>query len=599
MGAVVSISMLWMMYGIRSVLGEVAQTTVDQRLEAASRSFDRYLTSRTRFLEAMVASVAETAHVKSTLELGDRETAAVCAREAQPSLEGRFVVLTNAEGKLLAHTAGAGANPDAQLASAIRIALGGQRYSGILTDDHGPFLAGAAPVTVRTEIGERLVGVILAGERVDARLATEFREAIGIDVLVTRGQKAVAWSMADATSVEPEAAAKLLAAGVASHRNVQRIRASDIDRFALTRPFGATGQIVLSNSATDLIALEGHLSTLAIKFGTLAAAVAALLGIWISRRLTGPLRDLVSAADDVAGGDLDTVVSESGTQETVQLGRAFNHMTQHVRQLVNDVRHKAEVLQQQKNELEWANQVQRNFLVSASHELRTPITSISSSSEILLHHGGDDEAETRQEFLSIIENETERLTGLLTQMLKWTEVEAALSCHKVEAFDLPTAVEETLAAFRRGKGHGRRVTFQVTSQANTCLGDRPAIQQLIEQLLDNVHKFTPPDSDVTVLLRDGELGIELHIEDQGPGIPDEDMRRRVFERFVQGGDILTEKPPGVGLGLAICTEIATTHGGEVRCEQSESGGALFIVTLPWSIIDAPAERERVSTQVGG
>jgi signal transduction histidine kinase len=182
--------------------------------------------------------------------------------------------------------------------------------------------------------------------------------------------------------------------------------------------------------------------------------------------------------------------------------------------------------------------------------------------------------------MAIIDCEANRLTQLVDQLLDLTALEAGESRFCIEEFDLLAAVDETVGAFRRGAGRGRSIATEYDCDVGAYLGDRSRLQQLLEQLLDNAAKFTPPDSPISIHLESTDTGIELRVADRGPGVPSAVDQRRIFDRFVQGGDLLTEKPAGVGLGLAIGAEIAAAHGGRLSYRDRDGGGAEFVLTLP-------------------
>ena len=232
-------------------------------------------------------------------------------------------------------------------------------------------------------------------------------------------------------------------------------------------------------------------------------------------------------------------------------------------------------------------EMKENFLSSVSHELRTPLTAICSYTEILRDMPPDDER-TRKEFLSILQEEAERLTRIIEDVLD-------LSAFKSGRFFLnrgPLPLEDLL--------EGARIKFALQAEEsqieltfeNDCpdvpplLVDAKRIRQVLDQLLGNALKFTPrggsilvrascPDFDETN--RRGTLVVE--VSDSGPGVPPE-RREEIFQPFQQLGDVMTEKPQGTGLGLPLAASILEAHGGRIRCAESPLGGACFAFEVP-------------------
>ena len=575
MGTVALIASVAMVLGIGSVMEGFAERSIVGRLDDARRSFKRHLESRQRLLESMVALVAETPVLKTTLEIDDSATAVVHADDTRRVLHIGFVMLTDRSAVVLADTTESiAAGSSAVDRIEVRAAMKGERFAGLRDDSDRVYIAASAPVTT----GGQLRGVVVVGELVDARVAQEFAEAIGADVMFVQGEKPVVWSAGRDGEFDPNALAAAVASSARKGDAATRVRHGEVDQFVAVEPVGEHSRLVLSRSAEELPGLRRALWAWVIGFGVLGAAAAMALSHWIARRLSRPLLRLADAAGQIAEGNLDTVVGEFGMEETARLGNAFNDMTRRIRQLVENVRHKAGVLQEQKDQLESSNRMRSNFLATASHELRTPIASVASAAEILIHHGGDEEEGTRQEFLSVIDSETTRLAHLLDQLMDLTQIEAGVLDWHLTDFDLREAVEESIEAFSRSHP-GRRVVLHCTEVACGMRGDRSRLQQVLDQLLDNAAKFTPEESEVLVCLTADETGYQLSVADRGPGFSTPEERERIFEWFMQGGDIMTSKPRGMGLGLSICRAIAAAHNGGLQCEERPGGGAVFVLLL--------------------
>ena len=221
-----------------------------------------------------------------------------------------------------------------------------------------------------------------------------------------------------------------------------------------------------------------------------------------------------------------------------------------------------------------------DFVATVNHELRTPLTSIRTFSEILREHPQLPLAE-RQDFLRVVVTETERLTRLINQLLDLSKIEATDTTLPMAVLDLVPVAKDCAASMRHVFA-GNRVELDVDLGAEPVWtsGDRDRLVQVIVNLLANAAKFSPADRGrVKLGLRNGEDAVELYVADNGPGIQAAD-RELVFERFRQVGDPLTDKPGGVGLGLAISRQIVAQHGGQIWVEDAPGGGALFRVRLP-------------------
>jgi signal transduction histidine kinase/signal recognition particle receptor subunit beta len=253
------------------------------------------------------------------------------------------------------------------------------------------------------------------------------------------------------------------------------------------------------------------------------------------------------------------------------------------RELEKTVAERTVDLQKALAELRVVDRMKDDFLASMSHELLTPLQSIGSSAEILAAMAGDEgakAAEERAEFAGVVQRESCRLTGILRSVLDLREIDSgALACAPVPVTLRDAAVEcyeRHRAAFK-----GRHVRFRVRLEEGlpAASADPRHLGRVLDAVVSNALKFCPEGSDVLIALRrDGE-NARIEVRDEGPGVP-EALRATIFERFKQGGDVLTEKPPGLGLGLPIARLLAERMEGSIAYEPGNPSGSVFVVTIP-------------------
>ncbi len=228
-------------------------------------------------------------------------------------------------------------------------------------------------------------------------------------------------------------------------------------------------------------------------------------------------------------------------------------------------------------ELLGVDEMKTNFIANVSHELRTPLTSIRSFSELLLSFGVDEV--TEREFLGIINAESERLTRLINDVLDITKIEAG----QVEWHIEPVPLGEILRSGARTfaplvEERGLRFRLVLPSSPAMVNADADRVQQVLANLIGNAIKFTETGEIVLAAeLVDGHA--HILVRDTGVGIDPAD-HERIFEKFHQVGDALTEKPTGTGLGLCICRDIVAQHGGHIWVESARGQGSTFRFSLP-------------------
>jgi two-component system, OmpR family, sensor histidine kinase MtrB len=278
-----------------------------------------------------------------------------------------------------------------------------------------------------------------------------------------------------------------------------------------------------------------------------AAAAGAGLGVWSSRSVVQPLNDVASTAAQIAGGELGTRLGATRDPDLAAIVGSFNSMV--------------DTLQQR---------IQRDARLAAdvSHELRSPLTTLVASVDVLNRHR-DELSPRHQQALQLVTDELARFRHLLEDLLELARVEAGIDLRGTEAVPLGELLKHTLDR----SGHPPDV---LTGELDlTVRGDKLRLGRVFLNLFENADKHGGDLAAVSVAAE--ERRALVVVDDAGPGIPRED-RERVFERFATGRTPRGSSS-GTGLGLALVRETVVAHGGAVWCTDRPGGGARFVVSL--------------------
>ena len=289
---------------------------------------------------------------------------------------------------------------------------------------------------------------------------------------------------------------------------------------------------------------------LGIAFGG-GVIVAGLLGLYLSRRLVGPLRKLSKAADEVAAGHYGVELPEPrGGDEIAHLSSRFSDMAA---------------------KLAESEQLSRNFLMSVSHELRTPLTAIRGHVSALRE--GVIDPPLRDASLGVISEEAIRLERLVGDVLDLAKLDAHRFTVLQEEVDMQQLCERAYTAFG-DVARRRSIDYRSDIEAHpVILTDGDRVLQIISNLLANAFRWTPEGGRIDLELSASNGAVSVAVADSGPGIGDEE-RERIFRPFWSrdGG--------GTGLGLAIARELALALGGSIELASEPGKGSRFMLVLP-------------------
>ncbi|MBN2455119.1 MAG: PAS domain S-box protein [Sedimentisphaerales bacterium] len=235
------------------------------------------------------------------------------------------------------------------------------------------------------------------------------------------------------------------------------------------------------------------------------------------------------------------------------------------------------VLRDVSNERE-IDRMKSDFVSSVSHELRTPLTSIRAYASTILRDPNMAE-QTRRQFVTVIDKESERLGRLIEDVLEISRIESGLINISKQLLDVSSIIEQVVSTLRPlAEKKNVQMKLELDSAGVELVGDESKIRSAISNLVDNAIKFTKPGGRVSVSLRQLSEELVIAISDTGMGIP-KDALQRIFRRFFrvhhEGKQI-----PGTGLGLAIVKEVITLHSGRIEVQSKLEEGTTFRIFLP-------------------
>lgn len=333
----------------------------------------------------------------------------------------------------------------------------------------------------------------------------------------------------------------------------------------LTQPLGdvAVGGVGGADGASGAVvqiarSLEGVDDALANLRAVLFLAVMAGIGVsalaarWIAGRLLAPVESLTEAAEHVSETeDLSRRIEVTGEDEVARLGRRFNAML--------------ERLERSRTELDESHAEQRRLVADASHELRTPVTSLRTNIELIASGRlADDDA---RDALAAAVAQTEELGEVVGDLMDLARGEAP--AQETEPVRLDEVVRQ---AVNRARRHAPSVRFALDAEPVVVEGAPDRLARAVNNLLDNAAQHAN-GTGVEVAVRPGLVTVRDH----GPGIAAGEAAH-IFDRFYRGSD--ARRRPGSGLGLAIVRQVAEAHGGSVSARNHAGGGALFELRLP-------------------
>lgn len=319
----------------------------------------------------------------------------------------------------------------------------------------------------------------------------------------------------------------------------------------LIAPDGSkAGAVVYTTSLVGVTETVQQVARRQLASAVIALSIALIAGLLASSYMARRLRRLEVAARKVAGGDFTEPLVVDSEDEIGEVTRAFNTM---------------------QDRLGRADRARKAFIANASHELRTPLFSLGGYVELMREEELDEE--TQREFLDQMHVQIKRMTKLATDLLDLSKIDTGSLAIQPQHVNLNSLARSVVREFEpAAMQHDSEVTVETADDVEAiCDPDRVA--QITRILVDNALSHTPAGTKIEIDAMSDDAGVALHVKDDGPGIPSEDVRR-IFDRFHTG-----DKTGGTGLGLAIARDLALAMDGTLGVETGEDG-TTFTLRLP-------------------
>ena len=321
----------------------------------------------------------------------------------------------------------------------------------------------------------------------------------------------------------------------------------------LAEPFGVNRAVEIALPLGEVDSLLSRLRLILALVVVGGIALAALLGRLVAGAAVLPLKRLTQTTEHVARTqDLSGRIEPAGEDEIGRLASSFNAML--------------DALEGSMTALDASVGSQRQLVADASHELRTPVTSLRTNIELLQQLGPRMDAEEHSRLLDEVVEQLEDLTRLINDLIDLARGEEPNA--EIEDVRLDILVREAVE-----KANVRATPLRLELSPAIVPGVPARLERAVSNLLDNALKYSPPGAAVEVALHDKELTVRDH----GPGISPEDLPH-IFDRFYRGAE--ARGRPGSGLGLAIVRQVAAQQGGAITAEPAPDGGTVMRLRLP-------------------
>ena len=279
-----------------------------------------------------------------------------------------------------------------------------------------------------------------------------------------------------------------------------------------------------------------------------------LSGAYFVRSIVRPIQEINDVSKRIAQGDFEARLERRNNDEIGELCDSINYMAQ---------------------ELGVSEKLKNDFISSVSHELRTPLTAIKGWAETM-KMGDTPDFRTFEKGMSVIIRESERLTGIVEELLDFSRIQSGRMVINMERIDLLAELDDAIYMLReRALNEGKHLIYDEPEFVPPVQGDKNRIRQVFINVIDNALKYTPESGVIGIEVKSDDDNIQIIISDNGCGIPAEHLPK-VRDKFYKANQ--TQR--GSGIGLAVVDEIMNLHNGSLDIESTENVGTTVILTFP-------------------
>ena len=297
----------------------------------------------------------------------------------------------------------------------------------------------------------------------------------------------------------------------------------------------------------------------------LALVVALAIGLIAIGLITRNLRRIVETVRRFKEGDYDVRIPEEARGDLALLADTFNEMAGKIEENIE--------------QLKSMDRLRQELIANVSHDLRTPLALVQGYIETLMMKEDSLEPEERRKYLEIVMGSSEKLSRLVAQLFEYSKLEAEQIQPEKEPFLLSELAQDVAVKYQiLAQEKNIEVRLDAPPELPLVFADVALVERVLQNLMDNALKFTPPGGSVAIQLRNHSKGVEVRISDTGPGIP-EGEQAHIFERY-RKSTAAENKKEGTGLGLAIVKKILEIHNAAIQVQSKPGQGAAFWFLLP-------------------